>query len=139
MIKLITFATDSEKLLEFNFKDCSINYFQKTNWINVISQKQKITIQGNSFIAYDEDILGIRVDSSYLSLCKKWIELFYKDNDKVILVSSREDKPLYLFRGKDISVVTAGNNFLHFKIDGKDLYLNDLHWLLLTKNLDEVI
>ena len=139
MIKLITFATDSEKLLEFNFKDCSINYFQKTNWINVISQKQKITIQGNSFIAYDEDILGIMVDSSYLSLCKKWIELFYKDNDKVILVSSREDKPLYLFRGKDISVVTAGSNFLHFKIDGKDLYLNDLHWLLLTKNLDEVI
>ena len=77
MIKLITFATDSEKLLEFNFKDCSINYFQKTGWINISSSKQKLTVKGNSFIAYDEDIKGVPADSTYFSMAKSWIQNFF--------------------------------------------------------------
>ena len=95
MIKLITFTNGNEKLLEFNFNDCIIEYFSKTGWINVLSTKQKITIKGNSFIAYDENIKGVVADSAYFSMAKSWIQNFYKQNEKILIIFTTADEPLY--------------------------------------------
>lgn len=134
MIKLITFTNGNEKLLEFNFNDCIIEYFSKTGWINVLSTKQKITIKGNSFIAYDENIKGVVADSAYFSMAKSWIQNFYKQNEKILIISTTADEPLYIFHGDSISIVRTEDEFSHFKIDDKDLYINDLHWIILTHN-----
>ena len=57
MIRLETFTDKNERLLEFNFNNPEISY-QSTGWINIFTAKQKLTISGNSFIAYDNKITG---------------------------------------------------------------------------------
>ena len=97
MIKLTTFTNENIKLLNFSFNDCTIEYFTKTQWINVFSAKQKITIKGNSFIAYDESIPKVLIDSESFSLAESWIQYFYKENQKILIISTITDEPLYIF------------------------------------------
>ena len=134
MIKLITFTHGNEKLLEFKFNECNITYFGQTQWVNIFSTKQKITIKGNSFIAFDEDIKGVTADSTYFSMAKTWIQNFYKEHDKTLIVSTLSDEPLYIFHGEKISILHTEDAFTQFKIDDKALYLNNLHWTILTHN-----
>lgn len=134
MIKLITFTNTNEKLLEFKFNECAIVYFEQTQWVNIISAKQKITIKGNSFIAFDEEVKGVTADSTYFSMAKSWIQNFYKDQDKTLIISTLSDEPLYIFHGENISIVHTQDGFTQFKIDDKSLYINNLHWIILTHN-----
>lgn len=134
MIKLITFTHGNEKLLEFKFNQCSITYFGQTQWVNIFSTKQKITIKGNSFIAFDEDIKGVTADSTYFSMAKSWIQNFYKNDEKTLIVSTIADEPLYIFHGDKISIIHTEDAFTQFKIDDKELYINNLHWIILTHN-----
>ena len=133
MIKLITFTNKNEKLLEFNFNDPQITY-EATGWINVFATKQKLTICGNSFIAYDETISKTAADTEDFNFAKFWIQTHYKEGEKILLISSLSDEPLFIFYGTTISISNIKNGYAEFSINDKKIFINNLHWLILTKN-----
>ena len=73
MIRLETFTDKNERLLEFNFNNPEISY-QSTGWINIFTTKQKLTISGNSFIAYDTEIGRVNANTEDFLLAKDWIQ-----------------------------------------------------------------
>lgn len=132
MIKLETFTNTSEKLLEFNFNEPKINY-ESTGWINVFATKQKLTICGNSFIAYDTEVRRVNANTEDFSFAKSWIQSYYKENEKILLISSCADEPLFIFHGTTISISNIKNSYAEFSVDGKKIFINNLHWLILTR------
>ena len=133
MIRLETFTNKNERLLEFNFNNPKISY-QSTGWINIFATKQKITISGNSFIAYDTEIGKVNANTEDFLLAKDWIQSYYKENEKILLISSCADEPLFIFHGTTISISNIKNNYAEFSINNKKIFINNLHWLILTHN-----
>lgn len=134
MIRLITFTDSNDKLLEFKFNDADITHWEDQNWTLITSAKQKITIGGNAFIAFDEAILGISIDKQDFSLAQKWIQTFYKDKERILIISSQKDEPLFIFHGTTMSIANRKNNYAEFMIDDKKIYMNNLHWMTLVHN-----
>ena len=130
MIKLDTYI-NHDKFLSFSFNDCKINYYPQTNWVNVFSKKQKLTIQ-NSFIAADEKIKQTFISAD--SLTKNWIQDLYKQGDKILIISSQEDYPISIFWGKDITLKNIQDNFYKFLIDEKPIWTFGMKFIILTKN-----
>lgn len=130
MIKLNTY-TNNEKFLSFSFSDCAIDYYAQTKWVNVFSKKQKITIQ-NSFIAADDQIKQTPITADFLA--QNWIQDLYKQNYKILIVSSKRDKPINIYWGKNITLKHVENDFYEFLIDDKPLWTFKMQFLILTKN-----
>lgn len=138
MIKLVTFTNQNEKLLEFNFKDIRIDMAPKEPyWITIVAAKQTLTICGNAFIAYDESAQGVTANTQDFNFAKSWIQTYYKDNQKILLISSPSDEPLFIFYGTTISISNIKNNYAEFSVNGKKIFINNLHWVILTKNATE--
>lgn len=134
MIRLITFTTDNNKLLDFNFDNPEITYQEETNWLNIVATKQKLTIYGNSTIAFDVELNPIGVSTYNFSVAKDWIQYFYKMNKKILLISSLADEPLFIFYGTTISITNIKNGYAEIFVDDKKISINNLHWLILTHN-----
>lgn len=134
MIKLITFTNENNKLLEFNFNKCNIEYFTLRQWISVAATNQTLTIKGNSFIAYDEDIYRVNASSTFFNITKSVIQDCYKNHDKILIISTVSDEPLYVFTGQSIKMIKTEDTFAKFLIDDKELCINNLHWIVLTRN-----
>lgn len=135
MIKLITFTDTTEKLLEFNFNEPAfIVAPREPYWITVGATKQTLTICGNSFLAYDDSISKTAASAEDFSFAKFWIQTHYKEGEKILLISSSSDKPLFIFYGTTISISNIKNGYAEFTVDNKKIYLNNLHWIILTKN-----
>ena len=136
MIKLITFTHDNIKLLEFNFDNPEITYKENSNWFNVVATKQKLTFYGNSILAYDTELdsSSVAVNTFNFSMAKDWIQYLYKINHKILFISSLSDEPLIIFYGAAINIGNIKNGYAEFTVDGKKIYINNLHWLVLTHN-----
>ena len=134
MIRIITFTNDNNKLFDFNFNDPTITYYPEIGWTNITATKQTITICGNSFLGYDKDLIPANIDSSFFSLGKDWIEEFYAQGDKILIISSLSDEPLFIFHGAAISISNKKNDYAEFTIDGKKIYINNLHWIIISRN-----
>lgn len=134
MIKLITFTDTTDKLLEFNFNESTFSITPKERWITVNAAKQTLTLCGNSFLAYDETISKTAASAEDFSFAKFWIQTHYKEGEKILLISSTADKPLFIFYGTTISISNIKNGYSEFAVDDKKIYLNNLHWIILTKN-----
>ena len=77
MIKLLTFTDNKDNFLEFNFNKPDIKYNEDFDWVQVSSEKQRLTFSENSFIAFDDKIKYQMLDIQWISLCQKTIqELF---------------------------------------------------------------
>ena len=136
MIKLITFTDTTEKLLEFNFNEPAfIVAPREPYWITVGATKQTLTLSGNSsFLAYDKEVDRIAASAQDFDFAKFWIQTLYKEDKKILLISSTSDKPLFIFYGTTISIGNIKNSYAEFTVDNKKIYLNNLHWIILTKN-----
>ena len=132
MIRLETFTNKNEKLLEFNFNNPQISY-EPTGWINIFATKQKLTICGNSFIAYDTEVGRVTANTEDFGFAKSWIQSYYKENKKILLISSCADEPLFIFYGTTISISNIKNDYAEFSVDDKKIFINKLHWLILTR------
>lgn len=134
MIELKTFTDKGDKVLDFHFNNPKIEYQEKTKWVNIFAAKQKLTIYKNSFIAYDDSIQCSWIDLLDMALSKDWIESIYKQNKKILLLSTTSDEPLYIFYGNTLSITYIQDDYIEFLIENKKLVINNLHWLILTKN-----
>lgn len=134
MIKLTTYI-NQDAFLNFTFKDCKIDYYKQTKWVNIRSEKQKITIK-NSFIAADEEIgqQGVDVDS----LTTMWIQDLYKHGHKMLIISAMNDEPIKIFWGEEISIKYIEDDFYQFVIDDKPIWTYQMKFLILTKNVAPV-
>lgn len=134
MIKIITFTNNSNKLLDFNFDNPEIEYREETNWLNVSATKHKLTFYGNSVLGYDISLNPVIVDTSNFSMAKDWIQYFYKTDKKILLISSLTDEPLIIFYGTAIRISNIKNGYAEFTVDDKKIFINNLHWFILTHN-----
>ena len=133
MIRLETFTNKNEKLLEFNFNEPKFNVAQREPyWITINAAKQTLTICGNSFIAYDTEVGRVAANTDDFNFAKSWIQSYYKENKKILLISSCADEPLFIFYGTTISISNIKNDYAEFSVDGKKIFINKLHWLILT-------
>ena len=133
MIKLETFTNTNEKLLEFNFNEPQFNVAPKEPyWITINATKQTLTICGNSFIAYDTEVGRVAANTEDFNFAKSWIQSYYKENKKILLISSCADEPLFIFHGTTISISNIKNSYAEFSVDDKKIFINNLHWLILT-------
>ncbi len=135
MIKLITFTDTTEKLLEFNFNEPVFEIVQRDPyWITVTATKQVLTICGNSFLAYDDEVAKVVANTEDFDFAKSWIQHYYKEDKKILLISSLSDRPLFIFYGTTINISNIKNGYAEFSVDGKKIFINNLHWLVLTHN-----
>lgn len=134
MIRIITFTNDNDKLLDFNFDNPEIEYREETDWLTVSTAKHKLTFYGSSILSYDVSLNPIIVDTSNFSMAKDWIQYFYKTGKKILLISSLTDEPLIIFYGTTISISNKKNGYAEFTVDGKKIFINNLHWFILTRN-----
>lgn len=134
MIKIITFSDSGESLLEFTFNNPEIQYFSETQWVNIISTKQKITLFKNALIAFDTDISNQKIDSSYFSLAESYIQDFYKNYDKTLVISTQLNEPIFIFHGKNITLTSMDKLYFTFEIDNKPLKINNMNWMIITHN-----
>jgi len=130
MIKLTTYINDNS-FLTFNFNDCAVDYRNEVHWVNVFAAKQKLTIQ-NSFIAADETIGQTSLAAN--PLAQSWIQDLYKQGNKILIISSKDDAPICIYWGKDITLKLIQDDFCAFLIDGKALWTFGMKFLILTKN-----
>lgn len=134
MIRIITFTNDNDKLLDFNFDNPEIEYREETDWLNVSATKHKLTFYGNSVLGYDISLGPVAVDTTNFSMAKDWIQYFYTTDRKVLLISSLSDEPLIIFYGTAIRISNKKNGYAEFTVDGKKIFINNLHWFILTHN-----
>lgn len=135
MIKLITFTNTNEKLLEFNFNEPIFEIAPRDPyWITVVATKQILTICGNSLLAYDDSLTPFPSNSFDFSLTKNWIQQAYRNGDKILLISSPSDEPLFIFNGATVGISNIKNGFAEFTVDDKKIFINNLHWIVLTHN-----
>lgn len=134
MIKLETFTNSNEKLLEFNFNEPKFNVApREPYWITINAAKQTLTICGNSFVAYDTEVGRVATNTDDFNFAKSWIQSYYKENKKILLISSCADEPLFIFYGTTISISNIKNDYAEFSVDDKKIFINKLHWLILTR------
>ena len=130
MIKVITYI-NHDSFLEFNFNNAEISYFPEARWVNIFTTKQKITLQ-NNFIAFQDDAAGTAIAAD--SLTKIWIQDLYKQNKKLLIITSPQDEPIRLFWGEEISIIKSSNPFYQFKIDEKYIWTYGMKFMILTHN-----
>lgn len=134
MIRIITFTNNNDKLLDFNFNNPEIEYQEEYNWLNVSAAKHKLTFHGNSVLGYDVSLGPVIVDTTNFSIAKDWIQYFYTTDRKVLLISSLADEPLIIFYGAAIRISNEKNGYAEFTVDDKKIFINNLHWFILTHN-----
>ena len=134
MMKLELYNYKGDKTLEFNFNNPEIHY---NKWIIIKATKQTLHLNDQNFLLYDDTIPTCAINTEDLSLTKAWIESLYKQNHLILLVCNKQQEYLKLFYGKNITFTENLDefDFTHFMVDGKDVYLSQCPWIILSKNL----
>ena len=128
------YKPDGLKTMEFCFNDPIIEYQEKYGWAVIKAAGRSITINGTSFVGYDEDILHSKILVDFSDLWKNEINGAYKNDEKVLIVFLENELPVIFFSGKSISLINKNDVFAEFLIDGKSIWLHHMHFLILSKN-----
>ena len=139
MFRIIAYNNRGAEILKFNFSVCPevssdlLNF----NLIQLKTSKSILTFnQMSSFGIFNDNIPNIFWDSDFpqVETIGQVNELFQNKN-KIIFVSSKEGSPVNIYYGKKISYKETNiSNLTHLIIDGMDMYLYNLSFLVLNKN-----
>ena len=133
MKHIILYKPDGFKTLEFKFNEPIINFNSNMGWASISASGRSITICGQPFLCYDEDIAHNFILSDFSDVWKYEISDAYKEGNKVIVIFQKDGTPILMLWGNSLSLKKDGDINI-FSIENKDIYLYDMPFLILSKN-----
>jgi len=133
MKHIILYKPDGFKTLEFKFNEPIISFNSDMGWISISASGRSITICGQPFLCYDEDIANNFILSDFSDVWKYEISNAYKEGNKVIVIFQKDGTPILMLWGNSLSLKKDGDINI-FSIEDKDIYLYDMPFLILSKN-----
>ena len=133
MKHIILYKPDGFKTLEFKFNEPVISFNSNMGWASISASGRSITICGQPFLCYDEDIAHNFILSDFSDVWKYEISDAYKEGNKVIVIFQKDGTPILMLWGNNLSLKKDGDINI-FSIENKDIYLYDMPFLILSKN-----
>ena len=133
MKHIILYKPDGLKTLEFKFNEPVISFNSNMGWASISASGRSITICGQPFLCYDEDIAHNFILSDFSDVWKYEISDAYKEGNKVIVIFQKDGTPILMLWGNNLSLKKDGDINI-FSIENKDIYLYDMPFLILSKN-----
>jgi len=133
MKHIILYKPDGFKTLEFKFNEPVISFNSNMGWASISASGRSITICGQPFLCYDEDIANSFILSDFSDVWKYEISNAYKEGNKVIVIFQKDGTPILMLWGNSLSLKKDGDINI-FSIEDKDIYLYDMPFLILSKN-----
>lgn len=128
------YTPDGLRTLKFRFNEPVVEYNEKAKWCVVRASGRTVTVCGNPFIVYDEDLPSFGMPIDFSELWKNEMNDAYKDGKKALTSFLPNGTPILTFFGDKISLVNKADDYCQFMIDDKMVCLYKMSFLILSKN-----
>lgn len=128
------YTPDGLKTLEFHFNNPIVEFNSDLGWATIKATGRTITIYGNPFIVYDDEVHKFSMPADFPGLWKNDMNEAYQNGQKALVIFLKNGTPILTFYGEKISLAQKVNDFCYFLIDEKPIWLDNMNFLILAKN-----
>lgn len=131
-IKILnTIETSPIKLF---YSQVDVQYNDIGEWISITSGAgQKLTLSHVPVIIFDDSTSKSIDVSAFKEIWSEEVNDAYVGGNKILTIFTTTGAPLHFFTGTTITIVEQHQDFTHFKVDDKDIWIYNLGFMVLTK------
>ena len=136
MEKINVYTNDgSWRSLEFTFnKIDSVVYKPEEDWVVISASGRTMTFAGTAFYTQNDKLVHVPATIDMGTSWREYVNEAYRNNEKILMIFTKENAPLVAFHGKALSCNSISKNFSKFIIDEKDIYIYNLNYFVLSRN-----
>jgi hypothetical protein len=134
MYNIQIFDTTQIVATKLFYSKIQVNYNEQGKWLSIASGAgQKITLSQVPVLIFDESITASTVIPEFREMWAQEVNDAYVSGYKTLIILTTLGTPIHLFTGQNIGIVEQKENMIHFTIEGKDVWIYNLGFMVLTR------
>ena len=120
--------------IQLNYENPTVRYSKENHWFSIsVPNGQQVHLSNIPVLIFDNEINNDIMIPEFTSMWMNTINENYKNGYKTLLIFSSDGIPLHIFSGEHISIIKQEENATHFTVDDKDVCIQDLGFMVLTR------